>query len=148
MLGRDIANVSNLDLVLHHASEDLSQTATSGGSESRKRRAMIRTNSNSSREKETSSKTCHVSNIFPSALLPQVVSRGDWQKNQYRSFVPFLHTLVPYPNQRRKSIGQNSFLRSYLFDIPLEFGGLKCNGQPTNFLLPFSSLGSFFLFHI
>ena len=103
MLGRDIANVSNLDLVLHHASEDLSQTATSGGSESRKRRAMIRTNSNSSREKETSSKTCHVSNIFPSALLPQVVSRGDWQKNQYRSFVPFLHTLVPYPNQRRKS---------------------------------------------
>ena len=33
-------------------------------------------------------------------------------------------------------------LDSYLFDIPLEFGGLKCNGQPTNFLLPFSSLGS------
>ena len=42
---------------------------------------------------------------FPlSAPTPlEVVSRGDWQKNQYRSFVPFLHTLVPYPNQRRKS---------------------------------------------
>ena len=33
----------------------------------------------------------------------KVVSRGDWQKNQYRSLVPFLRTLVPYPNQRRKS---------------------------------------------
>ena len=34
----------------------------------------------------------------------QVVSRGDWQKNQYHSFVPFFHTLVPYPNQRLKIV--------------------------------------------
>ena len=35
---------------------------------------------------------------------PKVVSRGDWQKNQYHSFVPFFHTLVPYPNQRLKIV--------------------------------------------
>ena len=37
---------------------------------------------------------------------PEVMSRGDGPKIHYLSFIPFLHTLVPYPFQR-----QNRFFR-------------------------------------
>ena len=49
--------------------------------------------------------------LYDTALCSKVVSRGWWPKIQYLSFVPFLHTLVLYPNQRLKTIGQNSNLR-------------------------------------
>ena len=72
------------------------------------------------------------------------MSRGDWPK----FLVSYLFCIPWYPTLTRgeNRLAKIHILDSYLFDIPLEFGGLKCNGQPTNFLLPFSSLGSFLFF--
>ena len=77
-------------------------------------------------------------------LCPEVIGQ------KFNILVLYLFSIPWYPTLTRgeKRLAKNQILDSYLFDIPLEFGGLKCNGQPTNFLLPFSALGSFFLFHI
>jgi len=77
-------------------------------------------------------------------LCPEAIGKNINIVVSYLFCIPWYSTLPRGENR----LAKNQIIDSYIFDIPLEFGGLKCNGQPTNFLLPFSSLGSFFLFHI
>ena len=115
MLGRDIANVSNLDLVLHHASEDLSQTATSGGSESRKRRAMIRTNS----KRAPRHVTCQISSLPHSSLrlCPEAIGKKINIVVSYLFCIPWYPTLTRGENRR--------FFVFFDIIIPLGYGNGK-----------------------
>ena len=72
-------------------------------------------------------------------LCPEAIGQ------KFNILVSYLFCIPWYPTLTRgeNRLAKIQILDLYLFDIPLEFGGLKCNGQPTNFLLPFSSLGSF-----
>ena len=76
------------------------------------------------------------------------MSRGDGQK--FNILVSYLFSIPWYPTLTRGEnlLAKNQILDSYLFDIPLEFGGLKCNGQPTTifFLSLLSEVSFFFIF--